>query len=104
MGRDAASGRPADCGWIWREVPAALQKVQCRARVVTAENADSPMRTIGLSSAAHYSFGVMRFLLTGGTGFVGGTLARLLLREGHSVDVIARSPEKAADLAALGVT
>jgi NADH dehydrogenase len=32
----------------------------------------------------------MRFAITGGTGFVGGHLARLLLRGGHEVIVIAR--------------
>ena len=45
----------------------------------------------------------MRYLVTGATGFIGGKLARELLRRGHQVVTVARSPDKAADLAALGV-
>jgi nucleoside-diphosphate-sugar epimerase len=45
----------------------------------------------------------MTALLTGATGFVGGALARSLVRSGHGVRAIVRSPEKARDLAGLGV-
>ncbi|MCA9907959.1 MAG: SDR family NAD(P)-dependent oxidoreductase [Anaerolineae bacterium] len=45
----------------------------------------------------------MRYLVTGATGFIGGKLARELLRRGHQVVTVARNPDKAADLAALGV-
>ncbi len=43
-----------------------------------------------------------RILVTGATGFIGGAVARRLLSEGHSVRAMARTPERAADLAALG--
>lgn len=43
-----------------------------------------------------------RILVTGATGFIGGAVARRLLAEGHTVRAMARRPEKAADLAALG--
>lgn len=43
-----------------------------------------------------------RILVTGATGFIGGAVARRLLSEGHTVRAMARRPEKAADLAALG--
>ncbi len=45
----------------------------------------------------------MRYLVTGGTGFIGGKLARELLRRDHQVVTVARNPDNAADLAALGV-
>jgi len=41
-------------------------------------------------------------LVTGATGFTGGALARRLLREGHRVRLLVRSPRKAAHLEALG--
>lgn len=44
----------------------------------------------------------MRYAVTGGTGFVGGHLARLLRRSGHEVTALVRRPEAAADLASLG--
>jgi nucleoside-diphosphate-sugar epimerase len=44
----------------------------------------------------------MRYLVTGATGFVGGHVARQLLEEGHEPVVLARTPSKAADLAAAG--
>jgi nucleoside-diphosphate-sugar epimerase len=43
-----------------------------------------------------------RILVTGATGFIGGAVARRLLSEGLKVRVMARQPEKAAGLAALG--
>ncbi|MBE0689943.1 MAG: NAD-dependent epimerase/dehydratase family protein [Anaerolineae bacterium] len=45
----------------------------------------------------------MRYLVTGATGFIGGGLARELIKRGHQVVTVARSPDKAGDLAALGV-
>ncbi|MBS1893478.1 MAG: NAD(P)H-binding protein [Actinobacteria bacterium] len=38
----------------------------------------------------------------GSTGYIGGLLARHLVAEGHDVAAVARSPEKAEDLAAAG--
>ena len=46
----------------------------------------------------------MRYFLTGATGFIGGRIARQLLRAGHEVVALARSPAKAQDLQVLGVT
>jgi nucleoside-diphosphate-sugar epimerase len=46
----------------------------------------------------------MRYFLIGATGFIGGRLARRLRAAGHEVTVLVRAPEKAGDLAALGVT
>lgn len=45
----------------------------------------------------------MRYFVTGATGFIGGRLARKLVEMGHQVVTIARTPEKAGDLVALGV-
>lgn len=44
----------------------------------------------------------MRYALTGGTGFVGGRLARQLREAGHDVVAVVRSPERAASLRDLG--
>lgn len=44
----------------------------------------------------------MTVFLTGGTGYLGNHVARALLAAGHAVAVLARTPERAADLAALG--
>lgn len=45
----------------------------------------------------------MKYFLTGGTGFIGGALARKLRDHGHEVVAIARNPEKAEGLRSLGV-
>ena len=42
----------------------------------------------------------MRIFLTGGTGFLGGEILRELLRRGHEVTALARSPQRAAGLPA----
>ncbi len=46
----------------------------------------------------------MRYFLTGGTGFIGGRLARQLVGAGHSLTALVRDPARALDLEALGVT
>ena len=45
----------------------------------------------------------MTYFLTGATGFVGGALARRLVASGHHVRALVRDPERARDLAALGL-
>lgn len=44
----------------------------------------------------------MKVFLTGGTGFIGGEVARQLRRRGDEVVCLVRSPEKAAALSGLG--
>jgi dihydroflavonol-4-reductase len=45
----------------------------------------------------------MKALVTGATGFIGGHLVDALLQQGAEVTALARSPDKASALAALGV-
>ena len=45
-----------------------------------------------------------RYALTGATGFVGGAVARRLLKAGHEVVALVRDPAKAEDLAARGAS
>ncbi|MBI1224647.1 MAG: NAD-dependent epimerase/dehydratase family protein [Bacteroidetes bacterium] len=46
----------------------------------------------------------MTFFLTGGTGFVGRYIAKLLRSHGHEVVVLVRNPSKAQTLAEIGCT
>jgi nucleoside-diphosphate-sugar epimerase len=46
----------------------------------------------------------MRAFLTGGTGFIGGRVARALISRGWDVVALVRSPERAGALRELGVT
>ncbi len=46
----------------------------------------------------------MKYFLTGGTGFVGSYLAKLLRSEGHEVLALVRNPSNAKELAELGCT
>lgn len=45
----------------------------------------------------------MKYFVTGATGFVGGAVVRKLRAAGHDVVAVVRSPDKARDLAALGI-
>ena len=46
----------------------------------------------------------MRVFLTGGTGYIGSAIAGALIRAGHSVTALTRSPEKERGLLQLGVS
>jgi len=46
----------------------------------------------------------VRYFVTGGTGFIGGRVARQLLAAGHEVVALARDPARASELAASGAT
>ncbi len=46
----------------------------------------------------------MKYFLTGGTGFIGYSLARLLREKGHEVIALVRNPDKAQKLLDLGAT
>ncbi len=46
----------------------------------------------------------MNYFLTGATGFIGGRVAQQLVEAGHRVTAVVRNPEKAQDVARLGVT
>ena len=45
----------------------------------------------------------MKYFVTGATGFIGGTVARKLIAQGHTVVAAVRNPDKAADLVRDGI-
>ncbi|HPI86324.1 MAG TPA: NAD-dependent epimerase/dehydratase family protein [Bacteroidales bacterium] len=45
----------------------------------------------------------MKYFITGATGFIGGKLARRLVKEGHTINALVRDPAKATDLKELGI-
>lgn len=46
---------------------------------------------------------MVKYFVTGATGFIGGRVARQLVRAGHRVVALARDPSRANDLTALGI-
>lgn len=46
----------------------------------------------------------MKYFVTGATGFVGGHVARQLVKDGHEVVAVVRNPGKAGELAQQGIT
>jgi dihydroflavonol-4-reductase len=46
--------------------------------------------------------GVVRIFLTGGTGYIGTALARVLRGHGHDIRALVRTPSKASTLEELG--
>jgi nucleoside-diphosphate-sugar epimerase len=46
----------------------------------------------------------MNLFITGAAGFIGGSVAHRLIRDGHVIRGLVRSPDKAQALAALGIT
>jgi nucleoside-diphosphate-sugar epimerase len=53
--------------------------------------------------AMYFMYRVARYFVTGATGFLGGELAKQLIGRGHQVIALARAPENARLLKALGV-
>jgi nucleoside-diphosphate-sugar epimerase len=47
---------------------------------------------------------VLKYFVTGATGFIGGRVVRQLVEAGHDVVALVRNPTRAGDLRALGVT
>lgn len=46
----------------------------------------------------------MNILITGGTGFIGSALTKSLIKQGNSVTVLSRAPDKVASICGPGVT
>ncbi|MEA3091820.1 MAG: hypothetical protein QOJ04_3162, partial [Caballeronia sp.] len=45
----------------------------------------------------------MKIFVTGAAGFIGGSIAARLVRDGHQVSGLIRRPEQADELTALGI-
>jgi nucleoside-diphosphate-sugar epimerase len=48
--------------------------------------------------------GILKILVTGANGYIGSHLVPILVRRGHSVTCLLRDPEKAGNLAGMGVS
>lgn len=55
---------------------------------VTRDNSTAPLLDVGAPS--------LKFLIAGGTGFIGSALTRRLLGDGHAVTLVTRNPARAA--------
>ncbi len=87
----------ADYGWLsWILTAAAIGvtlsgiRDGLAARALARVQAGPPLVPLDMG-AAH-----LRFLIAGGTGFIGAALTRRLLAGGHDVTLVARSPARAA--------
>jgi nucleoside-diphosphate-sugar epimerase len=60
---------------------------------------------INISDVFQFFLGglMMKYFLTGATGFLGGVLARQLRQAGHEVHALVRGPQKASELQSLGI-
>src|SRR5215813_6094490 len=56
-----------------------------------------------LTTDNYYWRRAMKYFLTGATGFIGAHVARQLVQAGHQVVAVVRNPDRAQDLADLGI-
>lgn len=72
--------------------------LRTRVAVRTAATTRGPIR-FGETDRARYPPPTMRVFITGATGFIGNAVANAFARRGHHVLGLARTPEKARELA-----
>ena len=82
--------------YVARATDPAAARQQCTLSSSSCSTASAPMPASDRRA--------MQMFVVGGTGAVGGHAIPALVREGHSVTALARTPEKAAALIAQGAT